>query len=102
MISVFELRRDYNKLYTQFRNYIWNYDIVEQFVDLEMEIYKACPDMFKLSDIMRKLKQNIQRIMDDDEDFQEAFDELEEIVDKNSDSYYAIHTVNEVIQDEDQ
>ena len=102
MISVFKIQQKYNDLYTQFRNYIWNYDIVEKFVDLELECYKACPDVLKIRNILTMLESKIHDILMKDEDFKEVFDDFKDTVQEDDTSYYGIHVVNEVIQDENQ
>lgn len=49
----------YNKLYAEFRNYVWEFDIVELLSDLEIEVYQVFPDVDKLNSKFQKLKRQV-------------------------------------------
>lgn len=49
----------YNKLYVEFRNYVWDFDIVELLSDLEIEIYQAFPNINNVNSKFQELKRQV-------------------------------------------
>ena len=68
MISSKQLQNSYNRLYKCLREYIWPSDIISCIADLEIETYKAFPDLKCVRDSYNRLKFNCLRYIDDDED----------------------------------
>lgn len=100
MISTFRLQQGYINLYKQFRNYIWDYANIETLCNLELAVFRACPDISECRILFNTLKSNIQDILSDDEDFKEAVDEFSELLD-DTEAYCPIIAIKERIQDED-
>ena len=101
MISTFRLQQAYINLYKQFRNYIWDYNKVEMLANLEMAIFKACPDITECKMLFNTLKINIQDIVSEDEDFKEVIDDFSELLDSDTEIYCPITVIKERVQDED-
>ena len=102
MISVFQLQQKYINLYKQFRDYIWDYDTVEMLANLEIAIFKACPNIYECKNLFNTLRSNIQDVILEDEDLNEAVQDFSDLLDENSDVYCPVNIIKERIQNEDQ
>ena len=74
MVLSSALRYAYNKLYVQMRKYLWDMDVVEQLANLEIEVYKAIPDLGTLQNRFTTLYTNIRMTANEDKDFKTAVD----------------------------
>lgn len=62
----------YNKLYIQLRKYLWDMDTVQQIANLEVECYKAVPNLLACKQRFETLHTSIRETAKDDEDLQTA------------------------------
>lgn len=99
IITAASLQKSYNKLYTQFRNYVWEFDIIESLADLEVEIYQTFPDMDKVKSKYKKLRQEVSYTgaFQHYEELKEAFDTFEESLDEADELYVNIKSFKEVV-----
>lgn len=99
IITAASLQKSYNKLYTQFRNYVWEFDIIESLADLEVEIYQTFPDMGKVKSKYKKLRQEVSYTgaFQHYEELKEAFDTFEESLDEADELYVNIKSFKEVV-----
>ena len=95
-----DIQNLYNELYIQLRKYILDYDTVYALSDLEIEIYHTCQDVdnirYKL-DVLNRLVYNLHL---DDEELDEAFDAMYDLLEDTETTYANIHIVREVVPDE--
>ena len=78
-----QLKTAYNRMYDVLSDYIWDYDIVEALVDVELETYKIFPDIESLRNKLRSLRMLVRqtadesRILDAISTFSDAVDDVE-------------------------
>ena len=78
-----QLKTAYNRMYAVLSDYIWDYDIVEALVDVELETYKIFPDIESLRNKLRSLRMLVlqtadeSRILDAISTFSDAVDDVE-------------------------
>lgn len=78
-----QLKTAYNRMYAVLSDYIWDYDIVEALVDVELETYKIFPDIESLRNKLRSLRMLVRqtadesRILDAISTFSDAVDDVE-------------------------
>ena len=78
-----QLKTAYNRMYAVLSDYIWDYDIVEALVDVELETYKIFPDIESLRNKLRSLRMIVRqtadesRILDAISTFSDAVDDVE-------------------------
>ena len=92
MISAKQLQITYNRLYKCLREYVWPANIVSYIADLEIETYKAFPDLKELRNRYNKLKLECFKYIDDDEDLKAAFEDYREVLDSSSILYSKLDT----------
>lgn len=97
MVTSTQLQNKYIKLYECIRNYIWSYEVIDSLADLEIETFKALPDIMVVKAILDRLHVQTRNICKEDEDLECAFDEFEEILENDTEVCYTITQVNEVI-----
>ena len=88
MINSRELHQNYNKLYTVFREYIWDYATVECMADLEVAIYKLCPNLDDVSRCLNKLEYQIKLTDISDPDIDDCIDMIYATLDDDSHEIY--------------
>lgn len=98
-ITAASLQTAYNKLYAQFRNYVWEFDIIESLVDLEVEVYQTFPDIDSIKSKYKKLKQEVSYTgaFQYYDELKEVFDAFEESVDDADGLYANIKSFKEVV-----
>ena len=96
MINAKQLQNSYNRLYKCLREYIWPSYIISYIADLEIETYKAFPDLECVRDSYNKLKFNCFKYIDDDEYMKEAFEDFREVLDSSSTLYSKLNSREEV------
>lgn len=81
-----QLKTAYTRMYAILSDYIWDYDVVEALVDVELETYKVFPDIESLRSKIRSLRLRVRqvadyesRIMDAIDTFSDAVDDVEEV-----------------------
>lgn len=99
MVTATSLQTTYNKFFTEFRNYIWNFSIIESLADLEIEVYQAFPDMESLKSKCKKFKRQISstEAYKQDDKFKTTFEEFESSVEEVDTLYANIKTFREVV-----
>lgn len=97
MLSSSEMQNVYVDLYQTMRNYIWSFDVIEQLADLEVEVYRAFPDMLAVRSKFEKLKGLIQEQCRADEDLNAVVETFSETIQSDDALYAKLHQVNEVI-----
>lgn len=60
-----QLKTAYNRMYAVLSDYIWDYDIVEALVDVELETYKVFPDIESLRNKLRSLRMLVRQTADE-------------------------------------
>ena len=98
MIAAAILQSAYNDLYTQLRNYIWDYETVVKIADLEVATYMAFPDIDNIKRAFSKLSVDIKDsdIYSDDEKLQQALDEFDEKLEGADQLFYKLEVPQEV------
>ena len=100
MVSYADIRNAYIDLYREMRRYIWDFRIVEQLVEVEIDSFQTCVDMDKLSEDLRLLRQHINEVISDDEDLKDAIDAFQDIVDNETETFAKLYQVSEVLPNE--
>ena len=100
MISYADIRNAYIDLYREMRRYIWDFRIVEQLVEVEIDSFQTCVDMDKLREDLRILRQHINEVISDDEDLKDAIDAFQDIVDNETETFAKLYQVSEVLPNE--
>ena len=98
MIAQHDLVNKYNKLYVQLRNYIWNFNQVEKIADLEIAIYRACPDIHEIRAALSKLYLECVEVIREDEELKSAYDSLKTLADGDDSIYTMLNKVDEVLK----
>lgn len=98
MIAAAILQSAYNDLYTQLRNYIWDYETVVKIADLEVASYKAFPDIDNIRRAYERLRSDAQTsdVWTDDDKLQKAFDAFEDRLDGADQIFYGLFVPQEV------
>lgn len=100
MVSYADIRNAYIDLYREMRRYIWDFRIVEQLVEVEIDSFQTCVDMDKLREDLRILRQHINEVISDDEDLKDAIDAFQDIVDNETETFAKLYQVSEVLPNE--
>lgn len=89
----------YNKLYTEFRNYIWDFRCIEALADLEIEVYQTFPDVDKIKSKFSKLKREISftDAFKTDDELKEVFDDFESDINDVEGLYANLKSFREVV-----
>lgn len=99
MITATSLQSEYNKLYVEFRNYIWNFDIIEALADLETEVFQTFPDIEAVKSKFRHLKQQVSYtdVLETDEDLAGVFNDFEESIEAIDGLYANLKSFKKVV-----
>ena len=76
MILSTQIQSYYNKLYKQLRKYFWSFQLVENLAYLEMECYKAIPDIENIRIYLEKIKRGCSQELKDDKDLRGAYESM--------------------------
>lgn len=98
MISSAKIQREYNRLYKEIRKYIWDFEAVEALADLEIEVYKLCPDIPTVRDRLNNLKYYTNPLVLDDKDLDKAIHRFEDLINSDDTPYSKLWSVKEVVQ----
>lgn len=102
MISSQDFRNKYEKFYDNMRLYLWPYDTLEQLGQVEVDIYSAFINRDKLSSDFYRLSSSLKDVLEEDEEFNKAYKDLQELVDEEDrDSYHYIQRVEEINPEKD-
>ena len=84
-------------MYTNIRNYIWEFKTVERLANLEIAVYTSFPDVSELKREFSNLYQDIKPVLDEDEEFAKSVKKFKEVLDNITDDFYfKIDQVQEV------
>ena len=97
MISQNELQSLYRDLYVCIRKYMWPFHIVEHIADLEIECYKAFPDLDLVRDRLAVLNRDMTDVSRDDEDMTNAFEAFQKALDSAESVYNKLNQPQEVL-----
>lgn len=98
MISQNELQSLYRDLYVCIRKYRWPFHIVEDIADLEIECYRAFPDLELVKNRLAALNQDMLDVSKDDEDLTKAFAEFQKVLDSAESVYNKLNQPQEVLK----
>lgn len=102
MISSQDFRNKYEKFYDNMRLYLWPYDTLEQLGQVEVDIYSAFIDRDKLSSDFYRLSSSLKDVLEEDEEFNKAYKDLQKLIDaEDRDSYHYIQRVEEINPEKD-
>lgn len=88
----------YNKLYVEFRNYVWDFDIVELLSDLEIEIYQAFPNINNVNSKFQELKRQVSFTEAfHDDSLKDAFINFEDVICDTDGLYVDLKSFKEVV-----
>lgn len=93
MISSYDIKRAYIKLYYELSQYLWDYNFVSLLVEFESCTLKRFPNMQQVRNTFNKLYATAHDVIRDDEDLANAFNEFKATI-ENNDCEYACVTVN--------
>lgn len=95
MLNSVRIQDAYIKLYTQLRNYIWDFRTVQDIADLEIASFCKFPDIACVRNYLDKLyiivTQNITK--DEDTDIYESFDNFYSVINTDGSIYANILVV---------
>lgn len=99
MITATKLQSAYNRLYSQIRKYIWDFETVNALADLEIIVYQTFPDMSDMSDKFNILKRLISYtdVFGIDEELKQSFDNFQKEFESDTDLYAGLTTFKEVV-----
>lgn len=100
MITLSDLKRQYVKLYSEVRNYIWPFDTVEDLANLEIAIFSRFPDMHEVRNLFHKFHSDIFKEIHEYDELKEAVDKFQEFIDQNEEIYSQLTSVTEEYTDE--
>ena len=96
MVNSRLLQVKYNQLYTNFRQYIWDSETVSCLADLEINIYKLCPNLDNVRHCLDKLVYRINLVDIEDEDLYDSIDQIYDYIDNEEDSFCSLELVNAI------
>ena len=102
MLNVMYIQQAYIDLYTYLRNYIWSYDVVEKIANLEISVYKACPNIADIKHNLYELHSHIYPYFNKDEELKESYEAFEDMMDECDTTYIKLKSVNEVVSNDNQ
>lgn len=88
MLSLVDIKKYYVKMYSELRNYIWNFNTVSHLADLEIAVYQRFPNAVDIRSRFDALYMCIRDICDDDEDLATAVNNFKNII-NSSDQFYS-------------
>ena len=105
MINSYELQTAYVNLYRCLRDYIWDYDVVVEWAEVETKIFSAFPDISNLQNIVKKfyrsISESLQRTNIKDAKIENAFQKIFKLLSDSDDIYLKITLPREVLSYED-
>ena len=101
VISLKDIQRVYEKMYSEIRKYIWSFEAIHKLADLEISAYNRFPDLEDVKLKFYALKELIYPTILEDEDLEKAVDNFEKVINSAKDVYAKLISVREDITDED-
>lgn len=97
MISQHEIQSLYMDLYRCIRKYLWPFNIVVHIADLEIECYKAFPDIELLRDRLKVLSSDVASVSREDEELNDAFEAFSDALNDVTTVYNKLNKFEEVV-----
>ena len=104
LVTSSDIQVQYEKLYKFLMEFLWEFTTVQALANLEIAVYKRFPDKEEMEQCLRDLKREIsytynEMAEDDDEEFKEAFDDLEAAIEDYDEENTSceLYAVEEVI-----
>lgn len=88
MLSLVDLKKYYVKMYSELRNYVWDFKTISYLADLEIAVYRRFPDALEIRSKFDTLYMCIRDICDEDEDLSAAVTNFKNII-NSSDQFYS-------------
>ena len=98
MISSSKIQHEYNRLYKELRKYIWDFRAVEAIADLEISVYKLCPDLNEIQSNFDNLRYFTNELEFDDEDLSKRLNKFEDLIQSDDTPFAKLWNVKEVVQ----
>jgi len=100
MISLQDLKRNYVKLYSEIKNYIWPFDTVEDLANLEIACFNRFPDIDEIRNLFRKLRSDMFSEIHEYDELKEAVENFQEFIDADEQIYSQLTSVTEEFTNE--
>lgn len=84
MTSSVIIQNKYISLYKLLRNYLWNFQTVEDIAELEMECFRALPDVDKIKMKLNAVSNAAIYVIRDDDKLKECLDSFYELLNDSS------------------
>lgn len=101
LISLKDIQRVYEKMYTELSRYIWSFEAISKLADLEIAAYNRFPDLDSVRKTFSEFKKFIQPTLAEDEELKKTVEDFEEVINSANDVYAKIITVREDLVNED-
>lgn len=96
MLSLPDLKTCYMKMYSELRNYIWDFNTVECLAELEIAVYKRFPNIYEIRNKFQSFYSCIYRICLEDEYLNEVVLNFKDMINSTDDLYSRIVKPKEV------
>lgn len=84
MTSSVIIQNKYISLYKLLRNYLWNFQTVEDIAELEMECFRALPDVDRIKMKLNAVSNAAIYVIRDDDKLKECLDSFYELLEDTS------------------
>ncbi len=84
MTSSVIIQNKYISLYKLLRNYLWNFQTVEDIAELEMECFRALPDVDRIKMKLNAVSNAAIYVIRDDDKLKECLDSFYELLNDSS------------------
>lgn len=84
MTSSVIIQNKYISLYKLLRNYLWNFQTVEDIAELEMECFRALPDVDRIKTKLNAVSNAAIYVTRDDDKLKECLDSFYELLNDSS------------------
>lgn len=84
MTSSVIIQNKYISLYKLLRNYLWNFQTVEDIAELEMECFRALPDVDRIKMKLNAVSNAAIYVIRDDDELKECLDSFYELLNDSS------------------
>lgn len=84
MTSSVIIQNKYISLYKLLRNYLWNFQTVEDIAELEMECFRALPDVDRIKTKLNAVSNAAIYVIRDDDKLKECLDSFYELLNDSS------------------
>ena len=78
--TAMDIQKAYNKMYSEFRNYLWDMDTIVMLGDIELEAYNLFIDLDKLKGLLKRMKSQVNGAKSKPDDFKDLLEKIEEFI----------------------